>query len=106
MPPAIGTFRRDAFGNEYGTRDRTERDLAAIAANGFNAVRTYTVPPRWLLDLAARYGLRVMVGLPWEQHVTFLDDRARRDSIEQRVRAGVRWRFWSRPRPRLWAWAL
>ena len=25
--------------------------------------------PRWLLDLAADHGLRVMVGLPWEQHV-------------------------------------
>ena len=23
-----------------------------MAANGVNAVRTYTVPPRWLLDLA------------------------------------------------------
>jgi GT2 family glycosyltransferase len=85
-----GTFRPDAAGNQYGSRDRTERDFAAIAAHGFNSVRTYTVPPRWLLDLAARYGLRVMVGLPWEQHVTFLDDRARRDSIERRVRAGVR----------------
>jgi GT2 family glycosyltransferase len=85
-----GTFRPDARGNEYGGRDRVDRDLAAIRANGFNAVRTYTVPPRWLLDLAWRYGLRVMVGLPWEQHVAFLDDRIRRSSIERRVGAGVR----------------
>ena len=49
-----GTFRPDAHGNEYGTRDQVERDLVAIAANGFNALRTYTVPPRWLLDLAER----------------------------------------------------
>src|SRR5262249_23608472 len=28
-----------------------------------------------LLDEAARNGLRVMVGLPWAQHVAFLDDR-------------------------------
>jgi hypothetical protein len=40
-----GTFRPDPFGNEYGRRDQVERDLAAIAANGFNALRTYTVPP-------------------------------------------------------------
>ena len=45
-----------------------------MAANGINAVRTYTVPPRWLLDLALEHGLCVMVGLPWEQHVTFLDE--------------------------------
>jgi hypothetical protein len=31
-----------------------------------------------------------MVGLPWEQHVTFLDDKKRARSIEARVRAGVR----------------
>ena len=84
-----GTFRPDAHGNEYGTRDQVERDLVAIAANGFNALRTYTVPPRWLLDTAERYGLRVMVGLPWEQHVAFLDEPARCDAIEQRVRTAV-----------------
>mgnify|MGYP003694441611 CR=1 FL=1 len=85
-----GTFRPDPFGNEYGRRDQVERDLAAITANGFNALRTYTVPPRWLLDAAERYGLRVMIGLPWEQHVAFLDDRARGDDIERRVRAAVK----------------
>ena len=85
-----GTFRPDARGNDYGTRDQVERDLVAIAANGFNALRTYTVPPRWLLDTAERYGLRVMVGLPWEQHVAFLDEPARCDAIERRVRTAVR----------------
>ena len=48
-----------------------------MAANGVNSVRTYTVPPRWLLDLAHEHGLWVMVGLPWEQHIAFLDDRGR-----------------------------
>ncbi len=37
-----------------------------------------------------RHGLRVMIGLPWEQHVTFLDDKKRARSIEARIRAGVR----------------
>ena len=45
----------------------------------------------WLLDWAARHGLRVMIGLPWGQHVAFLDDRrlarqTRRDAAAQ-VRA-------------------
>jgi GT2 family glycosyltransferase len=84
-----GTFRPDGDGGEYGARARVQRDFAQVAAGGFNAVRTYTVPPRWLLDEAAAHGLRVMVGLPWEQHVTFLDDPARARAIEQAVRAGV-----------------
>lgn len=50
-----------------------EADFADMAQAGVNAVRVYTVPPRWLLDIAATHGLRVMVGIPWEQHVAFLD---------------------------------
>jgi GT2 family glycosyltransferase len=55
-----------------------------------NAVRTYTVPPLWLLDIARQHGLWVMVGLPWEQHVTFLDDPKLARDIARRVCAGVR----------------
>src|SRR5436305_4397460 len=85
-----GTLHPTTDGTEYHDPERVERDFAQMAANGLNAVRTYTVPPRWLLDTAQRHGLRVMVGLPWEQHVAFLDDKTRARSIEERVRAGVR----------------
>lgn len=84
-----GTFRPDAQGSQFPARDSVERDFAQMAENGVNAVRTYTVPPRWLLDVAAAHGLRVMVGLPWEQHITFLDDRKRVHDIVKRVQAGV-----------------
>ena len=60
-----------------------------MAAHGFNAVRLYTVPPRWLLDVAQRHGLGVMIGLPWEQHVAFLDNVRLARSIEEGMRAGV-----------------
>src|SRR4051794_24151827 len=85
-----GTFAPDANGDQYGTPAQVESDFAAMAASGINSVRTYTVPPRWLLDAAQLHGLYVMVGLPWEQHVAFLDTRKRRRSIENHVREGVR----------------
>ncbi len=85
-----GPFRPADNGCEYKTRDSVNRDFSRIARNGINSIRTYTVPPRWLLDSAAEHGLRVMIGIPWEQHVTFLDERRRRRDIEERVRAGVR----------------
>ena len=47
-------------------------------------------PPLWLLTLAASNGLRVMIGLPWEQHVAFLDDRADAARIVKNVREAVR----------------
>ncbi len=84
-----GTFRPDEHENEYHP-EQVERDFRQIAENGLNSVRTYTVPPRWLLDTAQKYGLYVMVGLPWEQHITFLDDDERVESIKNRVREGVR----------------
>jgi glycosyltransferase involved in cell wall biosynthesis len=60
-----------------------------MSANGITAVRTYTEPPRWLLDIALQYGLRVMAGIPWEQHITFLDDNSRVRSIEASARAAA-----------------
>ncbi len=45
-----------------------------MAAAGFNTVRDLHRPSDALLDQAARHGLRVMVGLPWAQHIAFLDD--------------------------------
>jgi GT2 family glycosyltransferase len=65
-------------------------DFSQMSGAAVNAVRTYTVPPGWLLDLAFAAGLRVMVGLAWEQHVAFLDEPGRAASIEARVRADVR----------------
>jgi GT2 family glycosyltransferase len=85
-----GTFRPGADGALFPAPAVVRRDFAQIAAAGFNTVRTYTAPAPWLLDAAADVGLRVMVGLSWPQHVTFLDDRRRARSIERTVRAAAR----------------
>jgi beta-galactosidase/beta-glucuronidase len=85
-----GPFRPDQDDNKYHNPVIVERDFAQMAANGLNTVRTYTVPPRWLLDAAEQHGLRVMVGLPVERQVMFMDDRNRARSIQEWVRAGIR----------------
>jgi O-antigen biosynthesis protein len=85
-----GTFRPNDETEDFPSREAVAEDFAAMAENGVNSVRVYTVPPRWLLDLALQNGLYVMVGLPWEQHVTFLDEPARCRSITERIAAGVR----------------
>jgi GT2 family glycosyltransferase len=73
----------------FPTPEVVAEDFEAMAESGVNAVRTYTAPPRWLLDAAAARGLRVLVGIAWEQHLAFLDDRARREAIVETVRSGV-----------------
>src|SRR5690606_8354001 len=85
-----GPFRPGTGGEPYPSPAVVEEDFRRIRASGLNAVRTYTAPPRRVLDAAWRHGLRVMVGLAWEQHVAFLDDRRLTRSIEERVRVQVR----------------
>jgi beta-galactosidase/beta-glucuronidase len=82
---AYGTFAPDSAGAQFPDTPRLTADFSAIAAAGFNTVRTYTVPSAAVLDAAAQAGLRVMVGMPWPQHMAFLDDpqlvrRIRRDA--------------------------
>ena len=83
-----GTFAPDAQGYQFPPRERVAEDFRLMAELGINTVRTYTPPRPDLLDEAARNGLRVIVGLPWAQHVAFLDDRRlargiRRDIVNQ-----------------------
>ena len=85
-----GTFRLRPDGDDYPPTAVLEADFATMRANAINAVRCYTVPPLRLLDAALRHGLRVMAGLPWEQHVAFLDESGRADNIARRVADGVR----------------
>ncbi len=86
-----GAFAPDAHGNEYHDLSTVERDFAQMAANGINAVRIpHTMPPRALLDIAARHGLRVMVGLSAEQYIGYLIDRHGAPDIEALIRNTVR----------------
>jgi O-antigen biosynthesis protein len=84
-----GTFAPDADGYQFPPIARVAEDFRQMAAIGVNTVRTYTPPRRDLLDEAARHGLHVMVGLPWSQHVAFLDDRALRRTIRAEIIARV-----------------
>ena len=84
-----GTFAPQADGSQFPEKEVVERDFILMARNGFNCVRTYTVPPAYVLDIALLYNLKVMVGLPWEQHITFLDSKNQKEDIVRRVREGA-----------------
>jgi glycosyltransferase involved in cell wall biosynthesis len=84
-----GTFKPDVKGAQFPETDVIEKDFALMAANGLNSVRTYTVPSIQLLNIAHKHNLKVMVGLPWEQHITFLDSSKRVNDIISRVKESV-----------------
>lgn len=87
---SYGTFAPDARGDQFPPMARVRADFAQMAAAGINTVRVYTPPQESLLDIAAEAGLRVMIGVPWTQHVAFLDDPALASSARREVTSQVR----------------
>ena len=85
-----GTFRPHEDGYDFPNKGVVQEDFKNMASCHINTVRLYTVPPIWLLDLASEYGLKIIVGLPWEQHITFLDNKEVIDSIKTKLRKDVR----------------
>ncbi len=87
---AYGTFAPDDKGMQIPPAERVANDFAQMRQAGINTVRLYTVPPMSLLDEAARHGLRVIIGLPWRQHIAFLDERQLTRQIRRDAAAQVR----------------
>lgn len=85
-----GPFAPGENGAEFPARQVVRRDFALLREMGANALRTFTVPPQWLLDLAAAHDLVVLVGLPWTQHVCFLDQPHVMADIRTAIATGVR----------------
>ena len=79
-----GTFAPDAVGNQFPASAQIAEDFRLMAARHQHGPRLHAAA-RELLDEAARHDLRVMVGLPWSQHVAFLDDRALTRSIRREI---------------------
>jgi GT2 family glycosyltransferase len=87
---SYGPFSCATHGAPFPEKLVVEKDFALIAELGANCLRTYTVPPDWLLDLAFAYGLRMLIGIPWAQHVAFLDSSSLRAEIRQAITIGVK----------------
>lgn len=85
-----GPFAPASHGAPFPERERIEQDFLLMRELGANTLRTFTVPPRWLLDMAASSGLRVIVGIPWAEHVAFLDSSQLTQQIRRTIAEGVR----------------
>ena len=86
---SYGPFGVSDHGFPFPRHDTMETDFRLMRELGANTIRTFTVPPRWLLDRAAEHGLRVMVTVPWAEHLTFLDSKALTAEIRGTARAAA-----------------
>ncbi len=85
-----GPFPKGSHGAQFPESGMVDTDFALMAEAGINTVRVFTVPPVWLLDAAEQVGLKLLVGLPWSQHIAFLDSLETQEQIRETVVAGVR----------------
>jgi len=85
-----GTFAPDEAGHQFPAIDRVRADFRQMAVNGFNTVRVYTPPTEAVMDQAAAAGLKVMVGLPWAQHIAFLENAGDARAIRREAAEAVR----------------
>jgi GT2 family glycosyltransferase len=84
-----GPFAPSQPGVPFPEPATIERDLALMAELGVNCFRVFTQPPKWLLERALSFGLRVIVGIPWAQHISFLDSAQTRAEIRRSISASV-----------------
>jgi glycosyltransferase involved in cell wall biosynthesis len=77
-------------GNEpFASPEQTARDFDLIRQLGANLLRIYHVPPPWFMDLAAASQLRLLIDIPWNKHLCFLDSPASRGQARRAVRSAV-----------------
>ena len=87
---AYGPFAPRDTGECFPTPEQVARDFGQIIELGANLVRLYTTPPRWMLDLAAERGLKLLLDIPWPKNRCFLDSTRSREEARAAVRAAVR----------------
>lgn len=62
--------------------ERLASDFATIRSLGFNAVRIYGLPSQAMLGEARANALKLLVGIPWTDHVDFLHQPSGHDDSE------------------------
>ena len=86
-----GPFAPNPDKEPFQPRKQTARDFALIRKLGANLLRVYHVPPRWLLDLAQEHELKLLIDIPWDKHLCFLDSKKFQDGARAAIRNAVQY---------------
>ncbi len=82
---SYGPFKPNSRGEPFPENELLAADMAHIVSLGLNTVRIYELPTPGVLREVKTHGLRLIVGIPWTEHVDFLSDRSLCQEIEQRI---------------------
>jgi len=84
-----GPFAPNAAGQPFASPEQTARDFRQIRQIEANLIRVYHVPAKWFLELAGEHNLKVLVDIPWNKQVCFLDFSEYRAAARDAVRRAV-----------------
>jgi GT2 family glycosyltransferase len=86
-----GTFRPRSDRECFPERNVVKQDFDAIAAAGFNTVRTYTLPPDDVVEVAADWDLLLLAGVHYDDWRYLVGASARQQrTVARSARARVR----------------
>lgn len=83
---SYGPFAPNAQGENFPDEAQTIRDFSQLRELGANLLRIYQVPPTWFLDLAGQNNLKLLIDIPWNKHLCFLDSDRTREEARTAVR--------------------
>src|SRR5689334_22844226 len=84
-----GAFPPNREGDQFPEHAERAVDFELMRGAGINAILTYTVPPVSMLDQAQEHGIRVIVNIPWQAYVCFLEEPGVRRNVRNEVEAAV-----------------
>ncbi len=81
-----GPFAPNTHGEHFPDREQASRDFVKLHELGANLLRVYDLPPKGFLDLAAQNNFKLLVDIPWNKHLCFLDSERTREEARAAVR--------------------
>lgn len=92
---SYGPFAPNSRGEPYPDPATVAADFARARELGANVLRLYAMPPEWLLEMTARAGLRLLVGVAWPSYLMMLDSPMLMEQVRAAVAATIeRMRPW------------
>jgi GT2 family glycosyltransferase len=85
-----GPFAANSYGEPFPEPTILEQDFIKMRELGVNAIRTYHLPPEWLLAQAQEQGIGVFVDIAWPTHLCFLDNLEAQRKARQLVREAAK----------------
>ena len=86
---SYGPFAPNGEMEMFPSREQAGRDFRQLQQLGVNLLRVYYVPPKWFLELAADFSIKLLIDIPWPSHLCFLESEEPQEQAREAVRSAA-----------------